>query len=185
MCVCVCTHMQSLTLCDPMDCSPPVSPVHGILQARILKWVAISFSRDLADPEIESTSLASPALADVFFTTVPPAKAPFKMYIFLLSGLFTPCDLIFSMKIFLLIFCWTFRALVSENLYLFVVRNFLVLFCYNLSSFFPVFLLVTLLSNFKKIFFLPFESYFWEINHSVFWEIFLYNFQSPNLLFYW
>ena len=33
------------TLCDPMDCSPPVSSVHGILQASILEWVAIPFSR--------------------------------------------------------------------------------------------------------------------------------------------
>ena len=33
------------TLCDPMDCSPPGSSVHGILQARILEWAAISFSR--------------------------------------------------------------------------------------------------------------------------------------------
>ena len=33
------------TLCDPVDCSPPGSSVHGILQARILEWVAISFSR--------------------------------------------------------------------------------------------------------------------------------------------
>ena len=32
-------------LCDPMDCSPPGSSVHGILQTRILEWVAISFSR--------------------------------------------------------------------------------------------------------------------------------------------
>ena len=32
------------TFCDPMDCSPPGSSVHGILQARILEWVAISFS---------------------------------------------------------------------------------------------------------------------------------------------
>jgi len=32
------------TLCDPMDCSPPGSSVHGIFQARILEWVAISFS---------------------------------------------------------------------------------------------------------------------------------------------
>ena len=32
------------TLCDPMDCSPPGSPVPGILQARTLEWVAISFS---------------------------------------------------------------------------------------------------------------------------------------------
>ena len=34
-----------LTLCDLMDCSPPGSSVHGILQARILDWVAISSSR--------------------------------------------------------------------------------------------------------------------------------------------
>ena len=34
-----------LTLCDPMDYSPPGSSVHGISQARILEWVAISFSR--------------------------------------------------------------------------------------------------------------------------------------------
>ena len=34
-----------LTLCDPMDCSPPGTSVHGILLARILEWVAISFSR--------------------------------------------------------------------------------------------------------------------------------------------
>ena len=33
------------TLCNPMDCSPPGSSVHGILQARILEWVAILFSR--------------------------------------------------------------------------------------------------------------------------------------------
>ena len=39
-----------LTLCDPMDCSPPGSSVHGILQARILEWVAISFSRGSSLP---------------------------------------------------------------------------------------------------------------------------------------
>ena len=33
-----------LTLCDPIDCSPPGSPIPGILQARTLEWVAISFS---------------------------------------------------------------------------------------------------------------------------------------------
>ena len=32
------------TLCDPIDCSPPVSPIPGTLQTRILEWVAISFS---------------------------------------------------------------------------------------------------------------------------------------------
>jgi len=40
------------TLCnDPMNCSPPGSSVHGILQARILEWVAISFSRGSSQPE--------------------------------------------------------------------------------------------------------------------------------------
>ena len=34
-----------LTLGDPMDCSPPGSSIHGIFQARVLEWVAISFSR--------------------------------------------------------------------------------------------------------------------------------------------
>ena len=33
------------TLCDPVDCSPPGSSVHGLIQGRILEWVAISFSR--------------------------------------------------------------------------------------------------------------------------------------------
>ena len=37
-------------LCDPMDCSPPGSFIHGILQARILEWVAISFSRGSSQP---------------------------------------------------------------------------------------------------------------------------------------
>ena len=32
------------TVCDPMDCSPPGSSVHGIFQARVLEWVAIAFS---------------------------------------------------------------------------------------------------------------------------------------------
>ena len=36
-----------LTLCDPMDCSPPGSSVRGLLQARTLEWVAISSSREL------------------------------------------------------------------------------------------------------------------------------------------
>ena len=41
--MCVCTQ-SCLTLCQPMECNPPGSLVHGISQARILEWVAISFS---------------------------------------------------------------------------------------------------------------------------------------------
>ena len=36
------------TLCNPMDCSPPGSSIHGILQARVLEWGAIAFSRGSA-----------------------------------------------------------------------------------------------------------------------------------------
>ena len=47
-----------LTLCDPMDRSPPGSSVHGILQAKVLEWRAILFSRDLLDPRIKHWSPA-------------------------------------------------------------------------------------------------------------------------------
>ena len=43
-----------LTLCDPMDCSLPGSPVHGIFQARILEWGAISFSSGSSQPRDQS-----------------------------------------------------------------------------------------------------------------------------------
>ena len=46
-----------LTLCDTMDYSLPGSSVHGILQARMLEWVAISFSRGLPNPGIGKTVL--------------------------------------------------------------------------------------------------------------------------------
>ena len=46
LCARACLAVQSCRiLCDPMDCSPPGSSVHGILQARILEWVTISSSR--------------------------------------------------------------------------------------------------------------------------------------------
>ena len=59
-------HAQWLTICDPMDGSPPDSSGHGISQARILVCVVISFSRagHLPDPGIEPIS---PASADRFF----------------------------------------------------------------------------------------------------------------------
>ena len=52
VCVCVCTKsLQScLTLCDPRDCSPPGSSVHGIFQARILEWIAVPCFRGSSQP---------------------------------------------------------------------------------------------------------------------------------------
>ena len=60
--------------CNPMGCSPPGSSVHGIFQARILEWVAISFSGDLPDPGIQSVSSA---LEGGFFIAEKPGKPAF------------------------------------------------------------------------------------------------------------
>ena len=66
----VCSVPQSFpNLCDPVDCSAPGSSVHGILQARILEWVAVPSSSDIPDPGIKPMSLTSPALEGRFFTT--------------------------------------------------------------------------------------------------------------------
>ena len=54
MCVCVLVIQLCQTLCDPMDCSPPDSSVHGILQVRILEKVAIPFSRGSTWPRDET-----------------------------------------------------------------------------------------------------------------------------------
>ena len=60
-----------LTLCDPVGHSLPDFSICGIFQARILEWVAISYS---SDPGIETTSLGASALVGGFFTTAPPRK---------------------------------------------------------------------------------------------------------------
>ena len=69
--VCVLVIQACLTLWDPMECSPSGSSVHGILQARILEWAAIPFSRGSPDPGMEP---ATPSLAGRFFITEPPGK---------------------------------------------------------------------------------------------------------------
>ena len=63
--------------CDPMDYSPPGSSVHGISQAKRLKWVAISFSRGCSWPKDQT---ASPALAGRSFTTEPSGKPKSQNY---------------------------------------------------------------------------------------------------------
>ena len=54
------------TLFNPMDCSLPGSSVHGILQARILEWVAVPFSRGSSQPR-DRTQVSH--IAGRFFTT--------------------------------------------------------------------------------------------------------------------
>ena len=74
VCVCACTHTKSLqsspTLCDPKDYNSPGYSVHGILQARILKWVAMLSCRRSSQPRgLNLEDLVPPALAGGFFTT--------------------------------------------------------------------------------------------------------------------
>ena len=52
--ICVSRSQSCPTLCDPMDCSPPGSSVHGIFQARVLEWVAIPFSRGSSQPRVQT-----------------------------------------------------------------------------------------------------------------------------------
>ena len=78
VCVCACTHAKLLqscsTLCNPMDCSPLVSSVHGILQARILEWVAKPSSRGSSQPRDQTHISYVSCIAGGFFTTEPPGK---------------------------------------------------------------------------------------------------------------
>ena len=69
-CTCTCVVVVlvaplCLTLCNPMDCSPPGSSVHAILQARILEWVAMHSSRESSWPRDQ---IQVPCIAGRFFT---------------------------------------------------------------------------------------------------------------------
>ena len=70
--MCACPVTQSgPTVCDSMDCSQRGSSVHGLLQARILEWVAIAFCRGSSQPR-DITWVS--CLVGGFFTTQPPEK---------------------------------------------------------------------------------------------------------------
>ena len=85
-CSCCLATKLFLTLCDPVDSSPLGCSVHGISQARILEWVAISFSRGSSWPR-DKTHISW--LAGGFFTTEPPEK-PSQMK--LAQSCLTLCD---------------------------------------------------------------------------------------------
>ena len=73
-------HAQSLqlcpTLCDPMDCSPPGSPVHGIFQTRILEWVAVPSSRGFSWPRDQTWAFCVSCIAGGFFIAESLGKPP-------------------------------------------------------------------------------------------------------------
>ena len=73
----VCAGAQlCLTLCDPMDCSPPGSSAHGISRQEYWSGVPLPTPGDLPDPGIEPTSLVFPALGGGFFTNSATWEGP-------------------------------------------------------------------------------------------------------------
>ena len=73
------------TLCDPIDCRPPGSSVHGILQAIILEWIAIPFSRGSSWPR-DQTRVS--CIEGRFFTDWATREAPLKFFKFILKKIF-------------------------------------------------------------------------------------------------
>ena len=76
---CMCARLVAklcLTLCDPMDCSPPGSSVHRILQARRLEWVAMPSSRGSSRPKDPTHVSYVSYFAGGFFTTSATWEAP-------------------------------------------------------------------------------------------------------------
>ena len=71
--------------CDPMDCSPPTSSVHGTSQARILEWVAISFSRGSLCPRDQ---IQVSWIAGVFFNIWATREALLWFYLFLIPQIY-------------------------------------------------------------------------------------------------
>ena len=75
MCVCAKSLQLCLTLSDPVDCSLPAFSVHGILQARILEWVAMPSSRKSSRPRDQtSISYIVSCMAGRFFISEPAGK---------------------------------------------------------------------------------------------------------------
>ena len=86
-CGCCLVPKSYPTLCEPMDCSLPVSFVYRISQARILEWVAISFSRESSRPRDQTCVFC---IAGGFFTTEPlgkPTHSRLAIQYLFLSGL--------------------------------------------------------------------------------------------------
>ena len=101
-----------LTLCNPLDYSPPGSSVHRIIQARILEWVAVPPPGDLPDPGIEPVSLMFPALAVWFFTT----SATWEALKYNVYTLFTNLGLVYLTAFLIALFGFPFRSPQSTGL---------------------------------------------------------------------
>ena len=96
VCYCCLVTKLYLTFCDSMNCSPPGSSLHRISHARILEWVAISFSRQSSWPR-DRTYIS--CLASGFFSTESPGKSNFIVYIYVSTKMSWLLNFIMSVKI--------------------------------------------------------------------------------------
>ena len=99
--VCSLSHKLCPSLCNPMDYSPPDSPVHGIFQAKILEWVTIFFSRGSSRPR-DQTCISCISRWILYHTTSHLLITLFVFFVvklqqicfvlsLILSGILTPC----------------------------------------------------------------------------------------------
>ena len=107
---CVCAKsFQCLTLCNPMYCSPPGSSVHGILQARILEWVAMPCSSGSSQSRDRTLVSFGSCISGRFFITERPGKPPFP--IILSKWSMSQIPGLYLSKTFKKSFCWSRVAL--------------------------------------------------------------------------
>ena len=101
-----------------MDCSPPGSPGHGMLQARILEWVVISFPRGSSWPRNQTLDSLVPCIAGGFLSTEPLGKPNILLYVYY-SLLFHPlmCIILLSASF------WIFSPPSPIGIKLFEVRD--------------------------------------------------------------
>ena len=124
VCISVCLCVQScLTLWDPMDCSLPGSSVHGISQARILEWVAISSSRESFWPKHWTHISCVSCIAGGFFTAEPSGKECISHEHLKISYVFTTEYMQFYFFCFQLLFLSTAIFWIMEGL-LFLFSHF-------------------------------------------------------------
>ena len=108
-CCCCWVRKSCLTLCNPMNCSPQSASVHGISQARILDWVAISFSRGSSWSR-DQTRVS--CIAGRFFTTEPPGKY---IYVFFFPDTTERVYIYLYLSIYLSIYIWSESFSVVSN----------------------------------------------------------------------
>ena len=101
-----CSVAQScLALCNPRDCSPPGFSVHGISQARMLKWVANASSRGCSWPRDWTLVICVSCIVGGFFTTEPPGKP--------MNEIMTSFDYVYFFFLFSCPLLWLVGSLVA------------------------------------------------------------------------